>query len=82
MVKKRKFKEEDSEIVFDDVSNSYSSFVWKHFKRNKNEEKAKCDHCHRIMINNGGATTSLRNHLRIKHDIHVENTSSISAFHF
>ena len=62
------------EKMFIDVSSSYTSAVWKHFKRNKLEEKAKCNYCGKILSQQGfsGTTSSLRHHLVAKHEIKVE----------
>ena len=62
------------EKMFIDVSSSYTSAVWKHFKRNKLEEKAKCNYCGKILSQQGfsGTTSSLRHHLIAKHEIKVE----------
>ena len=45
------------------------SGVWSHFKIDRlNENVVKCDHCPK-MLNYGTATSNLRRHLRISHNI-------------
>ena len=58
-----------SDNIFVDVSSSQVSKVWKHFKRNKFQQKAKCNECDTILVNSGGSTTNLKNHLKHKHFI-------------
>ena len=72
MDEKREFREgDDSKIVFFDVSNSYKSFIWKYFKKNKIEGKVRCNICHIVMKHDSGSnTTDKRYHLKIHHNIH------------
>ena len=81
MNRKHKFKENcdlSDESMFIDVSSSptYNSAVWKHFKKNKLEEKAKCNYCGTIMTQRGCTTSGLRHHLTAKHEIKIETKNS------
>ena len=55
------------------------SEVWKHFLLNKVLEKAKCKHCSEIL---SIVTTTLKNHLRMKHKIHVKSLRDERPKHF
>ena len=57
---------------FEEVSDDpkRQSEVWKHFMLNKVLEKAKCNHCSEIL---SIVTTTLKNHLKMKHKINVKS---------
>jgi len=55
---------------FEDYSERRTSEVWKHFLLNKAMEKAKCKHCSELL---SVVTTTLKNHLKMKHQIFVKS---------
>ena len=52
---------------FKDISETSRSKVWAHFLLNRNEMKARCVHCSKILKAKGGNTKSLHDHLKLKH---------------
>ena len=43
------------------------SEVWNYFKKNHELQKASCNECGYILSVKGGTTSSMKNHLRLKH---------------
>ena len=52
---------------FKDISETSRSKVWAHFLLNRNEMKARCVHCSKVLKAKGGSTKSLHDHLKLKH---------------
>ena len=47
---------------------SVSSMVWRHFLRNTDGSKAKCNHCGTELKTGGGSTKGLNTHMKTKHN--------------
>ena len=60
--------------VFEDISKKSNSQVWLHFLKDKEKGKAKCKICANILECKTSSTTSLKNHLRLKHKIILKST--------
>ena len=47
---------------------SGSSMVWRHFLRNTDDSKAKCNLCGTELKTGGGSTKGLNTHMKTKHN--------------
>lgn len=57
------------------AQNNQGSFVWKHYKKDKNfkdNKKATCIYCNKTYICSGSSTTNIAKHLKNVHSIQQE----------
>ena len=64
---------------FEDISKTSHSEVWLHMLKDRNAGKAFCKICSIILENRSSSTTSLQNHLRLKHKIIFKSERKIES---
>ena len=60
--------------MFEDISSKSSSEVWKYMHKDKENGKAKCLKCYKVFECKSSTTTSLKAHLKTKHNIEVKSS--------
>ena len=60
--------------MFEDISSKTSSDVWKYMLKDQENGKAKCKKCYKVLECKSSTTSSLKNHLKTKHDITIKSS--------